>query len=114
MDAQRQPSPRRTVAILSRGDAVARRDATPKNGRFVDVFEALAAGGVEARPVIYDESFADGVHEQLLAVDGILVWVNPIQDGRNRAGLDALLRDVAARGVWVSARPAVILQLCLI
>ncbi|MGY4435806.1 hypothetical protein ACVWWO_008283 [Bradyrhizobium sp. F1.13.1] len=41
----------------------------------------------------------------------MLVWVNPIQDGRDRAGLDALLRDVAARGVWVSAHPDVILKM---
>jgi hypothetical protein len=44
-------------------------------------------------------------------VDGVLVWVNPIQDGRNRAGLDTLLRDVAAQGVWVSAHPEVILKM---
>ncbi|MET4043388.1 hypothetical protein ABIC03_005100 [Bradyrhizobium sp. RT6a] len=100
-----------SVAILSRGDAVARRDATPQNSRFVQVFEALAALGVEARPAIYDESFAEDIREQLLAVDGVLVWVNPIQDGRSRAGLDALLRDVAARGVWVSAHPDVILKM---
>ena len=111
MDTEKQPSPRLTVAILSRGDAVARREATSKSGRFVGVFEALAAVGVEGRPAVYDESFADAVREQLLAVDGVLVWVNPIQDGRNRAGLDALLRDVAAQGVWVSAHPDVILKM---
>ncbi|MDN5000483.1 Cj0069 family protein [Bradyrhizobium sp. GCM10027634] len=111
MNTERHPSSRPTVAILSRGDAVARRDATSKQGRFVDVFEALAAVGIEAHPAIYDESFAGAVREQLLAVDGVLVWVNPIQDGRNRAGLDALLRDVAAQGVWVSAHPDVILKM---
>ncbi|WP_050631502.1 Cj0069 family protein [Bradyrhizobium viridifuturi] len=111
MDSERQPSSRRTVAILSRGDAVVRRDATSKSGRFVDVFEALAAVGVEGRPAIYDESFANAVREELLAVDGVLVWVNPIQDGRNRADLDALLRDVAAQGVWVSTHPDVILKM---
>ena len=111
MDTEKPPSPRRTVAILSRGDAVARRDATSKNGRFVDVFEALASVGVEGHPAIYDESFADAVREQLLAADGVLVWVNPIQDGQNRADLDALLRDVAARGVLVSAHPDVILKM---
>ncbi|MCK1708088.1 MULTISPECIES: Cj0069 family protein [unclassified Bradyrhizobium] len=108
MDTERQPSSRPSVAILSRGDAAARRDATAQNSRFVHVFEALAAVGIEAHPVIYDESFAEEVREQLLAVDGVLVWVNPIQDGRNRASLDAVLRDVAARGVWVSAHPDVI------
>jgi hypothetical protein len=104
------PSPY-SVAVLSRGDAATRRDATPQNSRFVQVFEALAAVGIEARPAIYDESFAEEVREQLLAVNGVLVWVNPIQGGRNRAGLDALLRDVAARGVWVSAHPDVILKM---
>ena len=111
MDTEKHTSPRHTVAILSRGDAAARQDATPKSGRFVDVFEALAAVGIEAHPAIYDESFAEQVREQLLAVDGVLVWVNPIQDGRNRAGLDTLLRDVAALGVWVSAHPDVILKM---
>ncbi|MCK1624196.1 Cj0069 family protein [Bradyrhizobium sp. 160] len=108
---ERQSSSLHSVAILSRGDAAARRDATPQNSRFVPVFEALAAVGIEAQPAIYDESFAEEVREQLLAVDGVLVWVNPIQDGRNRAGLDALLRDVASRGVWVSAHPDVILKM---
>ncbi|MGY4432878.1 hypothetical protein ACVWWO_005355 [Bradyrhizobium sp. F1.13.1] len=108
---ERQSSSRPSVAILSRGDPAARRDATPQNSRFAHLFEALAALGIEARPAIYDESFAEDVREQLLAVDGVLVWVNPIQDGRNRAGLDALLRDVAARGVWVSAHPEVILKM---
>jgi hypothetical protein len=111
MDTENHLTPRRTVAILWRGDAVARRDATPKSGRFVDVFEALAAVGIEGHPVIYDESFADAAREQLLAADGVLVWVNPIQDGRNRVSLDAMLRDVANRGVRVSAHPDVILKM---
>jgi hypothetical protein len=111
MDTERHPSHQHTVAILSRGDAAARRDAAAQNSRFVHLFEALAAVGIEARPAIYDECFAEEVREQLLGVDGVLVWVNPIQDGRSRAGLDALLRDVAARGVWVSAHPDVILKM---
>ncbi|MCS3760710.1 Cj0069 family protein [Bradyrhizobium centrosematis] len=111
MNTERQPPSRPSVAILSRGDAAARQDANPRNSRFVHLFEALAALGIEARPAIYDESFAEQVRHQLLAADGVLVWVNPIQDGRNRADLDALLRDVAARGVWVSAHPDVILKM---
>ncbi|MBW7964816.1 Cj0069 family protein [Bradyrhizobium sp. BR 10261] len=108
---ERQSPPLHSVAILSRGDAAARRDTTAQNSRFANIFEALAALGIEARPAIYDEGFADQVREQLLAVDGVLVWVNPIQDGRDRGGLDALLRDVAAKGVWVSAHPDVILKM---
>ena len=44
---------------------------------------------------------------QLLQVDGVLVWVDPIQDGRTRFELDAMLREIAARGIWVSAHPDV-------
>jgi uncharacterized protein DUF6815 len=111
MDTERQSHLRHSVAILSRGDATARRSATPQNSRFVHLFDALAEVGIKARPAIYDESFADEVRKQLLAADGVLVWVNPIQDGRNRAALDVLLRDVAARGIWVSADPDVILKM---
>src|ERR1700744_4198130 len=104
-------SHQRTVAILSRGDAAARRDATPQNSRFVRVFEALAAVGIDARPVIYDEAFADAVRDDLLAVDGVLVWVDPIHEGKTRAALDPLLREVATQGPWVSAHPDVILKM---
>jgi hypothetical protein len=102
---------RQTVAILSRGDAVARRDATPQNSRFVRVFEALSAVGIEAHPVIYDEAFTDAVRDELLTVNGVLVWVDPIHQGKTRAALDLLLRDIAAQRPWVSAHPDVILKM---
>jgi hypothetical protein len=111
MDIDRQTSLRSKIAILWRGDAAARRDAIPHNSRFVRVFEALAASGVEAFPVVYDESFADEVRSQLLSVDGVLVWVDPIHQGKTRAALDPLLREVAAKGPWVSAHPDVILKM---
>jgi hypothetical protein len=111
MDADQQKFPPFKVAILSRGDAAARRDATPQNSRFVRVFEALAAAGIEARPIIYDETFADAVRNQLLAVDGVLVWVDPIHQGKTRAALDPLLCEVATQGPWVSAHPDVILKM---
>ena len=57
------------------------------------------------------QEIAAAVRAQLAAVDGVLVWVNPIHEGRKRAKLDALLREVAARGVWVSAHPDVILKM---
>ena len=51
------------------------------------------------------------MREQLLAVDGVLVWVDPLHEGKTRSVLDAMLRDVAARGPWVSAHPDVILEM---
>jgi hypothetical protein len=99
------------VAILWRGDQAARHDPTPENGRFKAVFAALAEAGIAAEAVVYEDDVHDEVRSRLAAVDGVLVWVNPIHDGRNRANLDALLREIAARGAWVSAHPDVILKM---
>src|SRR3954469_25679912 len=96
------------IAILWRGDQAARRSATRETSRFKAVFAALADVGVEAEPVVYEDNVLDAVRAQLAKLDGVLVWVNPIHEGRNRAALDALLREVAASGVWVSAHPDVI------
>jgi hypothetical protein len=100
------------VAILWRGDAEVRRAATPQNNRFYRIFEELTVLGIEAEPAVFDEDFAAEVRDQLLNADGVLVWVNPLQDGvKTRAVLDPLLRDVAARGPWVSAHPDTILKM---
>ena len=101
----------RKVAILWRGEAAARGAATPQNNRFHRVFEELSALGVDAGPAVYDEEFEGEVRAQLLAVDAVLVWVDPLHNGKTRAALDALLRDVAARGPWVSAHPDTILKM---
>jgi Domain of unknown function (DUF6815) len=99
------------IAILWRGDAAARRSVTPETSRFKAVFAALADVGVDAEPVVYEDDILDAVRAKLVLLDGVLVWVNPIHEGRSRANLDALLREVAARGVWVSAHPDVILRM---
>ena len=99
------------VAILWRGDAAARRDVAPESSRFKAVFAALADAGIAAEAVVYEDDVQDEVRSRLAALDGVLVWVNPTHDGRTRANLDALLREVAARGTWVSADPDTILKM---
>lgn len=99
------------VAILWRGDHEARRAATPQNNRFHRIFEELAALDIHAEPAVYADDIIDEVREHLLAVDGVLVWVDPIHDGQTRTLLDPMLRDVASRGPWVSAHPDVILKM---
>jgi hypothetical protein len=101
----------KTVAIVWRGDAETRRNATPQNNRFHRVFEELAAVGIRAEPVVYADDIVEEVREQLLKVAGVLVWVDPIHDGQTRVLLDALLREVAVRGPWVSAHPDVIYKM---
>src|ERR1700731_5259150 len=95
------------VAVLWRGDRETRRAATPQNNPFHRVFEELAAIGVHAEPAVYADDIADEVREQLLTVDGVLVWVDPIHEGKTRTVLDAMLRDVASRGPWVRPHPDV-------
>ncbi|MEO6840347.1 MAG: Cj0069 family protein [Bradyrhizobium sp.] len=99
------------IAIVWRGDREARASATPQNNRFHRVFEELAALGIDAEPAVFDELFAEEVREQLVTVGGVLVWVDPIHQGKTRAGLDQLLRDVSAQGSWVSAHPDIILKM---
>ncbi len=99
------------VAILWRGDHEARRAATPYNNRYRRVFEELISLGIDAQPVVYADDFANEAREQLMKFDGVLVWVNPIDEDRTREVLDGILRDVAARGPWVSANPDVILKM---
>jgi hypothetical protein len=99
------------IAILWRGDRAARDAATPHNNRYVRIFEELSALGISAEPAVFAEEFADEVRGQLLGVDGVLVWVDPLSGGRTRSVLDPLLREVASRGPWVSAHPDTILKM---
>ncbi|WP_332770095.1 Cj0069 family protein [Phenylobacterium sp.] len=99
------------VAIVWRGDAQARRDATPETSRQKAVFEALARQGVAAEPCVFCEELAHEVREQLLRMDGVLVWVDPISGGLRRDVLDEILRAVAAAGVVVSTHPDLVLKM---
>jgi len=99
------------VAILYPGDREARRNATPDSNRFSELFKAFTARGIHVEPAVYHDEFCEDVREQLKRVDGVLVWVNPIQGGRDRSVLDSMLRDVAAAGIFVSTHPDVILKL---
>ncbi|SHN79100.1 Cj0069 family protein [Bradyrhizobium erythrophlei] len=99
------------VAIVWRGDGATRAEATPENNRYIRIFSELRVLGIEAEPAVYCEELQDEVRAQLMKTDGVLVWVNPLQDERTREKLDALLREVAATGRFVSAHPDVILKM---
>ncbi len=100
-----------SVALLYPGDRAVRDRADPAASRFAPLFAAFAAAGVDAEPAVYHDDFADEVALQLRRVQVILVWCNPIEGGRRRDRLDALLRDLASAGVHVSAHPDAILRL---
>ena len=99
------------IAIVYPGDREVRRLATRENNRFAAVFAAFAARGVNAHPAVYNLAQASELRDQLLGFDGALAWVNPIEAGHSRAPLDAVLREVAAAGVFVSTQPDAIMKL---
>jgi hypothetical protein len=72
------------------------------------VFAAFSELGVEAEGVVYSDDEVDAVRDRLLQLDGVLVWVNPIEKGLDRSRLNPLLNEVADAGVFVSAHPDVI------
>jgi hypothetical protein len=103
MERTLEPSRKPTVAILqprARGAS-----------RFAGVFDAFASLGAVAVAAPYHDDDREAVRRQLLAADGVLVWVNPIEDGHDRSVLDALLREVSSAGVFVSAHPDLILKI---
>jgi hypothetical protein len=102
---------RPTIALLYPGDRAARDRSDPAESRFAALFEAFASAGLQAQPAVWHDDFADEVREQLLHMDAVLVWCNPIEGGRRRDRLDALLRDVSRAGVFVSTHPDTVLRL---
>ena len=99
------------LAILYPGDRAARERSDPKQSRFAALFDAFEKAGIAAEPAIYNDDFRDEVLLQLMGVRGVLVWHNPMEGGRDRSHLDAMLRKAAAQGVFVSTHPDTILKL---
>jgi hypothetical protein len=99
------------IGVLWRGDRQAEATLPRANRGLGPLYDAFRQLPVVIEPVPYSDDAIDEVREQLLTLDGVLVWVNPIQDGANRALLDSLLREASSKGVWVSAHPEVILQM---
>jgi hypothetical protein len=96
------------VAVVLRGVAELRATPPTAGTRLAPVFDALGEVGLATEPVVYGDAWAEEVRADLLAVDGVLVWVDPVTAEGDRTVLDAILREVAAAGVWVGAHPDVI------
>ena len=93
------------VAVVWRGDEAARRAGIASNERLRPVVDALVARGVTAVSTIYRDEIAAEVRADLLDVDGVLVWIDPIGHGEDRTRFDEILHDLSSAGVWVSAHP---------
>jgi hypothetical protein len=96
------------VAIVFPADPELRQKTSLQDSRFARTAKALSDTGIEVVGVPYIDEDAEVVRDTLLRVDGVLVWINPIVDGRDRRILNKVLSEVASCGVFVSAHPDVI------
>ena len=99
------------VAIMFAADSSTRATVKLEETRFANIAKALREVGLDVEAASYADEVADEVREQLLRVDGVLVWVDPVRKDGNRAKLDPILRDVARHGVFVSSHPDLILKM---
>lgn len=99
------------VAMMFAGDPSVRATVKLEETRLGEIAKALRDVGLDVEAASYADEVADEVREQLLAVDGVLVWVDPVRKDGNRAKLDPILRDVASHGVFVSSHPDLILKM---
>lgn len=75
------------------------------NPRLAPMVEALTRRALDVVAVPYAEGREAETAASLDGVDGVLVWADPLSDEGDRRGLDQVLREAAATGVWVSAHP---------
>ena len=99
-------SPR--VVVIWRGSDNDPDQSGRYEARLTPVMEALRRRGLAPDPVVYFDRDADAVRSRLKGAAGVLVWVNPLAEGQTRATLNALLREAAKAGAFVSAHPDVI------
>jgi hypothetical protein len=99
------------VAIVSPADPEHGRKTQLAASRFARTAAALAEVGIAVEGAPYIPGDAEALRQQLMHVDGVLVWINPIVDGRDRTDLNKVLTDTAASGVFVSAHPDVIARM---
>ena len=70
------------VAMMFAGDPSSRATLKLEETRLGDIAKALRNVGLDVEAAVYADEVADGVREQLLRVDGVLVWVDPVRKRR--------------------------------
>jgi hypothetical protein len=101
---------RKTIALLVYGDTHSQRDAVTEE-KYKDLAGAFSAQGFAIKSVSYNDEEADKLRTTLLNFDAILVWVNPIEQGKDRKRLDMLLCELSDKGRFVSTHPEVIVKM---
>lgn len=99
-----------SIAFLIYGETNWGRNALTEE-KYKDLASAFLQEGVNVQSVLYNDEVVDTLYSYLLKFDGVLVWVNPIEQGKDRNKLDALLTQLSSNGCFVSTHPEVILKM---
>ena len=100
----------KSIAFIVYGGKDPARNALQEDN-YKALADALIAEGYNVESILYHDSKADELKDELMRFYAALVWVNPIEQGEDRRHLDALLREIAAAGVFVSTHPDVIMKI---
>jgi hypothetical protein len=98
------------IAIMIYGDINSGRDALGEE-KYKGLANAFSSHGYKVTSVLYNDDIADQLSNDLLKFDAVLVWVNPIEQGKDRMKLDALLNEISNKGCFVSTHPEIILKM---
>lgn len=99
-----------SVAILVYGQKGSQRNALEEE-KYKDLAFAFLSQGYIVESILYCDEIADQLIPKLLQFNVVLVWVNPIEQGKDRTQLDKILAEVSSRGCMVSTDPEVILKM---
>jgi len=98
------------IAIMIFGDANSTRNALTEE-KYKDLASAFSSAGFNVKSVLYNDDSIEKLKIELLELDAVLVWVNPIEQGKDRKKLDSLLVEIGDKGCIVSAHPEIILKM---
>jgi hypothetical protein len=79
--------------------------------KYCALAESFVRSGLSVETVPYDDIHADTYRDSLKRLDALLVWVNPMEQGRDRKVLDQLLAELHSAGVFVSSVPETIMKI---
>ena len=99
-----------SVALMISGEPASTRNALTED-RYKNLAMALSQEGFLVESVLYHDSRAEELSRRLERFQVVLVWVNPLEQGRDRQLLDTLLRESAQKHCFVSAHPDIILKI---
>lgn len=96
-----------SVALMIYGEPDSKRNALTED-RYKNLALALSQEGFHVESVLYHDSRVDELSHRLESFQAMLVWVNPVEQGRDRQRLDSFLRELAGKHCFVSAHPDII------